>query len=120
VGRWPAAAAAAATCYTAAAAATCYAAAAAAHLLLPTTRPHPSLRREVRIVLEGVADKSNAVLGSVFYPDGDKPANLAEALVTAGLARVSGRQGGELGEGQRVRASALCMRACGGCRSSGG
>ena len=42
----------------------------------------------VRIVVEGVADKSNAVLGTVFYPEADKPVNLAEQLVTAGLARV--------------------------------
>jgi hypothetical protein len=63
------------------------------HKHTPVPSPtHPSaplsLCREVRIVVEGVADKSNAVLGTVFYPEADKPVNLAEQLVTAGLARV--------------------------------
>lgn len=44
------------------------------------------LNREVRVVLEGV-DKYNNLFGSVFYPEEDKPANLAEALMQAGLAK---------------------------------
>jgi hypothetical protein len=33
------------------------------------------------VVLEGV-DKYNNLFGSVFYPEADKPANLAEALMS--------------------------------------
>eukprot|EP00878_Enallax_costatus_P006933 GHUV01007265.1.p1 GENE.GHUV01007265.1~~GHUV01007265.1.p1 ORF type:complete len:560 (+),score=208.13 GHUV01007265.1:80-1759(+) len=44
------------------------------------------LNREVRVVLEGV-DKYNNLFGSVFYPEEDKPANLAEALMQTGLAK---------------------------------
>lgn len=44
------------------------------------------LNREVRVVLEGV-DKYNNLFGSVFYPEEDKPANLAENLMQAGLAK---------------------------------
>lgn len=47
-----------------------------------------ALGREVRVVLEGV-DKYNNLIGSVFYPDGDKPASLAEGLAAAGLARAA-------------------------------
>lgn len=44
------------------------------------------LNREVRVVLEGV-DKYNNLFGSVFYPEADKPANLAEAIMSvSGLA----------------------------------
>jgi staphylococcal nuclease domain-containing protein 1 len=39
------------------------------------------LNREVRVVLEGV-DKYNNLFGSVFYPEADKPANLAEAIMS--------------------------------------
>ncbi|KAF8068404.1 elongation factor G [Scenedesmus sp. PABB004] len=45
-----------------------------------------ALGREVRVVLEGV-DKYGNLFGSVFYPEAEKPANLAEALMSAGLAR---------------------------------
>lgn len=38
------------------------------------------------MVLEGV-DKFNNLFGSVFYPEGDKPQNLAEQLMQAGLAK---------------------------------
>lgn len=44
------------------------------------------LNREVRVVLEGV-DKYNNLFGSVFYPEADKPANLAEAIMSAGLGK---------------------------------
>lgn len=49
------------------------------------------LNREVRVVLEGV-DKYNNLFGSVFYPEEDKPANLAEAImaVSGGMLRGQG------------------------------
>jgi hypothetical protein len=43
------------------------------------------LNREVRVVLEGV-DKYNNLFGSVFYPEADKPANLAEAIMSVSVA----------------------------------
>lgn len=43
------------------------------------------------MVLDGV-DKYHNLFGSVMYPEADKPASLAEALVQAGLAKV-GLQG---------------------------
>ncbi|KAI8465187.1 MAG: hypothetical protein J3K34DRAFT_473642 [Monoraphidium minutum] len=45
-----------------------------------------ALNREVRVVLDGV-DKYSNLFGGVMYPDGDKPANLAEGLMQAGLAK---------------------------------
>lgn len=47
---------------------------------------------QVRIVLDGV-DKYQNLFGSVMYPDGDKPASLAETLVQAGLAKVRAGRG---------------------------
>lgn len=51
-----------------------------------------TLNREVRVVLEGV-DKYNNLFGSVFYPEGDRPANLAEQLMQAGYCKVREQAG---------------------------
>ncbi|GMN62202.1 hypothetical protein TIFTF001_031286 [Ficus carica] len=45
-----------------------------------------TLNRDVRIVLEGV-DKYSNLIGSVYYPDGDKAKDLALELVENGLAK---------------------------------
>ncbi|KAL9335500.1 hypothetical protein Peur_072681 [Populus x canadensis] len=45
-----------------------------------------TLNRDVRIVLEGV-DKFSNLIGSVYYPDGESPKDLALELVENGLAK---------------------------------
>lgn len=45
------------------------------------------LHREVRVIFRG-ADKFNNLIGSVIYPVGDQPTDLALELVKVGLAKV--------------------------------
>lgn len=45
-----------------------------------------ALNRDVRIVLEGV-DKFNNLIGSLYYPDGDSPKDLALELIQNGFAK---------------------------------
>jgi hypothetical protein len=68
----------------------------------------------VRVVLDGV-DKYHNLFGSVMYPEADKPASLAEALVTAGLAKVRGVRAWRAA---RVADDAAALVFCGCCRTS--